>query len=145
MAATIPQIMAGLKDRLNTVPGLRATEYAPDKPNPPCAFPLVPAIPSYRETMRGATYIIPFRVVVLTGAQLDRAGQKALAGYVDPTGVQSIRAAIEGDRATTGAQTLGGIVQDVVVDGFDPDGLQEVGLVPYYGGTFSVRVIASGV
>ena len=145
MAATIPEIMAGLKDRLNTVPGLRATEYAPDNPNPPCAFPLVPAIPSYRETMRGATYIIPFRIVVLTGAQLERAGQKALAGYANPTGTQSIRAAIEGDRATTGVQTLGGIVQDVVVDGFDPDGLQEVGLVAYYGGTFAVRVIASGV
>ncbi|HEY9417123.1 MAG TPA: hypothetical protein VIQ30_20385 [Pseudonocardia sp.] len=145
MPAGIDEIMAGLKTRLATVSGLRAHEYAPDDPNPPCAFPLVPAIPSYRETMRGATYVIPFRVVVLTGAQVDRAGQKRLAAYANPTGPQSIRAAIEGDRATTGAQTLDGIVQDVVVDGFDPDGLQEVGLVNYYGGTFTVRVIASGV
>ena len=144
MAATIPQIMTGLKDRLATVSGLRAYEYAPDDPNPPCAFPLVPAIPSYREVMRGATFIIPFRIVVLTGAQLDRTGQKALAGYANPTGTQSIRAAVEGDR-TVGPQTLGGIVQDVVVDGFDPSGLEEVGLVNYYGGTFTVRVIASGV
>ncbi|HEX6968107.1 MAG TPA: hypothetical protein VF174_04735 [Micromonosporaceae bacterium] len=139
MAATIPQIMTGLKDRLATVSGLRATDYAPDNPNPPCAFPLVPAILSYREAMRRGTYVIPFRIALLTGAQLDRAGQKALAGYANPTGDQSIRAALEdGDR------TLGGLVDDLIVDGFDPDGLQEVGLVAYYGGVFTVRVIASG-
>ena len=144
MAATIPDIMAGLKDRLAAVSGLRVTDYAPDNPNPPCAFPLVPPIPSYRLTMRRGTYQIPFRVVVLTGAQVDRVGQKALAGYANPTGVQSIRAAIEGDRDTTGTQTLDGLVNDVVVESFDPDGLQEVGLVPYYGGIFLVTVTASG-
>ena len=139
MAATIPQIMAGLKDRLDTVPGLRVTDYAPDNPNPPCAFPLVPAIPSYRLSMRRGTYQIPFRVVVLTGAQVDRAGQKALAGYANPTGAQSIRAALEDTD-----KTLGGLVNDLTVEGFDPDGLQEVGLVNYYGGIFLVTVTASG-
>lgn len=140
MAATIPEIMAGLKDRLAAVSGLRATDYAPDNPSPPCVFPLVPAIPSYREAMRRGTYVIPFRIAILTGAQLDRAGQKALAGYANPTGALSVRAALEDTD-----KTLGGIVDDLIVDGFDPDGLQEVGLVNYYGGIFTVRVIASGV
>ena len=141
MAATIPQIMTGLKTRLATISGLRAYDYAPDNPalDKAVAFPLVPAIPSYREAMRRGTFVIPFRIAVLTGAQLDRAGQQRLAGYANPTGDQSIRAALEdGDR------TLGGLVNDLIVDGFDPDGLQEVGLVGYYGGIFNVRVIALG-
>lgn len=139
MAATIPQIMTGLKGRLATISGLRALDYAPDSPNPPCAFPLVPPIPSYREAMGRGTYMVTVQIVVLTGAQLDRTGQRALAGFANPTGSTSIRAALEDTD-----KTLGGIVNDLVVDNFDPNGLQEVGLVGYYGGIFNVRVIASG-
>lgn len=139
MAATIEQVMTGLKTRLATISGLQAYDYAPDNPSPPCAFPLVPAIPSYREAMGRGVYVVTYRVVVLTGAQLDRTGQAALAGYANPTGSASVRQALE-----DGDKTLGGLVRDLVVDGFDPDGLQEVGLVNYYGGVFNVRVIASG-
>ncbi|WP_238323921.1 hypothetical protein [Salinispora pacifica] len=139
MATTIAQIMTGLKDRLGSIAGLRAFDYAPDNPVPPCAFPLVPAIPSYREAMKRGTYIIPFRIAVLTSGQLDRTGQKALAGYADATGPTSIRAALEDtDR------TLGALVNDLVVDSFEPSGLEDVGLAGYLGGTFSVRVIAQG-
>ena len=139
MAADIGEIMAAIGARLDTIDGLRGLAYAPDNPPVPCAFPLVPPVPSYRETMRRGTYVIPLQVAVLTGAQLDRAGQMRLAGYASPTGPQSIRAALEdGDR------TLGGLVHDLVVESFDPQGLQTVGLLPYYGGLFEVRVIASG-
>lgn len=138
MAATIAQIMAGLKVRLATVSGLEAYDYAPDDPVPPCAFPLVPPIPSYRETMQRGRYVLTFRVVVLTGAQIDREGQVRLAEFASQTGSSSIRTAIEGDR------TLGGLAEDCVVDSFTPDGLEEVGLVNYYGGTFMVRVVARG-
>lgn len=140
MATTIPQIMTALGTRLDTITGLRGVGHAPDNPSPPTAFPLVPAIPSYREAMQRGTYVVPFRIAILTGAQLDRAGQLALAGFANPTGALSVRAALEDtDR------TLGGLIDDLVVDGFDPTGLQEVGLVNYYGGVFNVRVIASGV
>lgn len=138
MAATIPDIMAALAVSLGTVEGLRALDYAPDNPAPPCAFPLVPAVPSYREAMRRGSYVLPFRIALLTGAQLDRVGQHRLALYASPTGAQSIRAALESDR------TLGGLVDDLVTDSFDPNGLQEVGAVGYYGGVFSVRITASG-
>lgn len=139
MATTIPQIMTAVGTRLNGISGLRGHAYAPDNPSPPCAFPLVPAITSYRESMRRGTYVIPLRIAVLTGAQVDRVGQHALAGYANPTGSLSIRAALE-----DGDKTLGGLINDLVVDSFDPGGLQEVGLVGYYGGVFTVRVIASG-
>lgn len=139
MAATIPQIMTKLGERLATVDGLRGTSYAPDNPSPPVAFPLVPAIPSYREAMRRGVYVLPFQIALLTGAQLDRTGQERLALFASPTGAASVRAALEdGDR------TLGGLVDDLIVDGFDPNGLQEVGLINYYGGVFSLRVMAPG-
>lgn len=138
MAATIAEIMGGLKTRLATISGLQAYDYAPDDPVPPCAFPLVPPVPSYRETFGRARYVLTFRVIVLTGAQLDRPGQMRLADFASQTGSSSIRAAIEDDR------TLGGIAEECVVDSFSPDGLDEVGLVGYYGGTFMVRVVARG-
>lgn len=138
MAVSIAAVMGGLKARLSTIPGLQAYDYAPDDPTPPCAFPLVPAIASYRETMQRGRYFLPIRVVVLTGAQLDREGQLRLAGFANQDGPTSIRAAIEADR------TLGGLVEECVVDSFDPSGLDEVGLVPYYGGIFAVRVVARG-
>lgn len=139
MATTIPEIMTAIGTRLDSITGLRGHAFAPDNPSPPCAFPLVPAIPSYREAMRRGTYVIPFRIALLTGAQLDRVGQHGLAGYANPTGTTSIRAALEdSDR------TYGGLIDDLIVDSFDPDGLQEVGLVGYYGGIFATRVMASG-
>jgi len=137
MATNLPEIMDAVGVRLNSVDGLRGSGYAPDEPNPPAAFPLIPPF-NYRESMRRGTYTINLQVAVLVGAQLDRAGQKRLAGYASQTGATSIRAALEGDK------TLGGLVSDLVVDSFDPNGLQDVGLVQYYGGLFNVRVIASG-
>lgn len=130
--------MTGLKTRLATISGLHALDFAPDNPVPPTAFPLVPAF-DYRQSMGRGTYTLPFRIAVLTGAQLDREGQMNLAGYANQTGATSVRAAIEGDG------TLGGIVAGSVVDDFDPQGLEQVGLAQYYGGIFNVRVIASGV
>ncbi|MEV4271933.1 hypothetical protein [Micromonospora aurantiaca (nom. illeg.)] len=144
MAATIPQIMTGIETRLKTVHGLNTADHAPGNPMPPAAFPLVPAIP-YRETMGRAHYTLTFRVVLLVANQLDRVGQHLLAEFASQTGDRSIRAALEGDRETTGVQTLGGLVHDLVVDGFDPDGLVDAGLAGYIGGIFTVRIMASGV
>ena len=138
MAATIPQIMTGIETRLKTVPGLKTADHAPGDPIAPCAFPLVPAF-TYRETMGRATYSLPFRVAVVVAGQVDRVGQHNLAEYASQTGARSIRAALEGDK------TLGGLVQDLVVDSFDPDGLVDVGLAGYVGGIFNLRVLASGV
>lgn len=139
MAADLASIMEALGKRLDTVDGLRGYGYSPDGLPVPCAFPLVPAIPSYQLAMRRGTYQLGFTVVVLVSAQLDRVGQPALARFANPTGQKSIRAALaDGDR------TLGGLISDLVVDSFDPDGLEPVGYGSYYGGTFAVRVYASG-
>ena len=139
MAASIDEVMDALGTRLNTITGLRGHGYAPDNPSPPTAFPLVPDIGSYRETMKRGTYVIPFQIALLTGAQLDRTGQRSLARFVSQTGAASVRAALE-----DGDKTLGGLIHDLVVDSFTSRGLEEIGLVGYYGGLFAVRVMAPG-
>lgn len=137
-APTILQIMQGIEARLATIAGLRVTEYVPDQVTPPQASVGVPAVPAYHGSYGRGIFQLEPSVMVLTSAAQDRSGQVALAAYANPTGTSSVVTAIEGDK------TLGGVVQDCVVVDFQPLGLQEVGLVGYWGGTFTLRVIAQG-
>jgi len=137
-APTILQILQGIETRLETISGLRTTYYVADQINPPQAVVGVPPIESYRAAFGRGTFKLEPQVFILVGAQLDRVGQAALASYADVAGSNSIPAAIEGDR------TLGGVVQECVVDSFRPLGMEEVGLIGYYGGVFDLRVFASG-
>jgi hypothetical protein len=137
-APTILQVMQGIEDRLATITGLRVTSYVADQITPPQAVVGVPPIASYRATMQRGRFVLQPQVYILVSAVLDRVGQAALAGYANVSGATSIPAAIEGDR------TLGGVVEDCVVDSFRPLGMEEVGLIGYYGGVFDLRVIALG-
>lgn len=131
--------MDGLEARLATITGLRTSDVSPEQISPPCAIVGVPDIPEYRITMKNGFAVLTFQVTVLVSSAMNRTGQKALAGYANFTGATSIRTAIEGDK------TLGGAVSDCVVDSFRPLGLEEVGVIGYFGGVFAVRVFASGV
>lgn len=139
MATTIAQIMEGIEARLETIPGLRASAIVPDQINPPMAIVGVPPIDSYRATMRRGIWVVEPTVTVLVSAALDRAGQMLLAEYASVSGERSIPAAIEADR------TLGGVVDDCIVDSFRPLGAEEVGAITYYGGVFGLQVAASGI
>lgn len=136
--ATIPEIMVGIRDRLNTIDDLEARDHAPDQVNAPTAFVSVPAIPNYRLTMKRGNYEIRPHVTVIVSASSGEEGQYQLAQYMSPVGDKSIVQAIEADR------TLGGRVDDCVVDSFEPLGLENVGDIQYFGGVFSLRVIARG-
>jgi hypothetical protein len=138
MAATLEEIMVGVEDRLKTIDGLRTGVGAPHQITPPYAFVMVPEIASYRETFNRATYVLTVRVVVLTSASLDRAGQLKLASFANPRGESSIITAIEADK------TLGGKAADTIVDSFAPLGAEDVAGIGYYGGEFVLRVAASG-
>ncbi|GGK32144.1 hypothetical protein GCM10010124_26170 [Pilimelia terevasa] len=139
MAPTILQVMQGIEARLNTITGLRVSDIAPDQINPPAAVVGVPAVPAYHATMGRGRFQLAPTVTVLVSAGLDRVGQHKLAGYANPTGALSVVAAVEADK------TLGGVVDDCHVVGFRPLGLEEIGLIGYYGGVFELRVIATGV
>lgn len=138
MAPTITAVMSAIETRLATIAGLRVADIVPDQINPPQAIVGVPEIPQYHQSMGMGKFRLEPTVTILVSAALDRVGQRNLAGYANPTGAQSVRAAIEGDR------TLGGTVDDCVVTAFRPLGMEEVGAIGYYGGVFTLAVIATG-
>lgn len=137
-APTISQVLAGLETRLLTIDGLRVDAYMADQINPPAALVGVPPIESYRQTMQRGILMMQPTIYVFVSAALDRIGQQLLAEFADVTGSRSIPLAIEGDR------TLGGVVQDVVVQAFRPLGMDEVGQIGYYGGVFDLLVDIRG-
>ncbi len=139
MAPTILQVMEGIEARLATISGLRTSGIYPDQLNPPVAIVGVPPISSYHATMANGHFLIEPTVTVLVSAALDRVGQHALAEYANPTGLSSVKVAIEGDR------TLGGVVDDCIVMSFQPIELETAGALVYYGGRFVLRAVASGV
>lgn len=130
--------MLGIEARLGTIDGLRVSEVIQDQINPPQAMVGVPPIPNYHATMGRAKFTVEPTVTLFVSAGVDRVGQLAMAEYANPTGTRSVVAAIEADR------TLGGVVDDCIVIDFQPLGLEEVGQIGYYGGTFRLRVVASG-
>lgn len=142
MAPTIAAVMAGIETRLNTITGLRATDVTPDQVNvsgnASVAIVGVPDIPDYRIAMQAGSMRLSFQVTVLVSAAMDRVGQLRLAGFANPTGGTSVITAIEADK------TLGGVVDQCWVTDFRPLGMEEVGVIGYYGGVFTVHVVADG-
>lgn len=139
MAPTIRQVLLGIEARLATIPGLQTSPVMPDQITPPAAFVGLPAIPNYHATMGRGRFDLEPTVTVLVSATISKDGQLALADYANPTGTTSVLAALESDR------TLGGVVEDCIVIDFRPLGMEEVGLIGYFGGVFTLRAIASGV
>lgn len=136
----LTQLMDALEVRLKTVSGLRVTSESPGAVNPPAAFVGVPPVPEYRAAFgRGSVYLRDWPLVVLTSSKLDRIGQRALAEYASWAGAKSIPLALEADK------TLGGLVDDLVVQSFRPLGLDEVGVLQYFGGEFRVDMVMSGI
>lgn len=137
-APTLTQIMDGLDARLATIDGLRHSAYLADQVNPPHTVVQVPDIDDYRETFTRGTVVLPFSVFLFISASLDRVGQKKLAEYVSWTGANSIPLALE----STSVAITG--VDQVVCDRFRNFNIEEVGVIGYYGGEFSGRVVADG-
>ena len=138
MATGIQQILEGIETRIETIDGLRIAPYLPGQVTVPQAWAGVPAVTAYHGAMSMGNVVSEPTVTLVTSAASDRAGQAKLAGYVDPAGPTSRRAAVEYDR------TLGGLVDDCIVVSFQPFGIETIAAIGYYGGVFQLRVMASG-
>jgi hypothetical protein len=137
-APTLDDVMLGIADRLATISGLGTAEVFPDTVTLPVAIVGVPQVPSYHATMGRGKMDLTFTVTVLVSGTFDQDGQSTLAGYANPTGATSVVAAIEEDK------TLSGVVDDCYVASFRSLTAEEVALIGYYGGVFTVPVIANG-
>jgi hypothetical protein len=136
--ATLEQIMQAIEVRLATIPGLRTSDTVPGQISPPQAIVGVPPVDNYVTGLSAhqRPTLAP-TITVLVSSAVDRVGQLALAAYADPTGPRSIPAAIAAD-ASLGGLLGPGACQ---VTRFDPLGYEEVGLIGYFGGRFTLRVL----
>ena len=132
---TVSQIKAGLAANLATVSGLRAYAYQPDNVNTPFAWPLLDSI-QYNGAMGGGLITHKFTVSVVVGRSAERTAQTLLDGYLSYRGTTSIRQAIESDR------TLGGVVQDLIVESANNISTLEANDTTYLAIDFVVTVYA---
>lgn len=137
---TLWQLMEAAELKITAQTGLRASAYSPGQINPPALIIGVPPVPSYRAAFgRGTVLLTGWTITVLTSSKVDRIGQQALAEYLSWTGDKSIPNAIED------GTNLGGLVDDIIVDSSRPLGLDEVGVLQYFGGLLSLSATMSGL
>ena len=132
---TVSQIKTGLAANLATVSGLRAYAYQPDNVNTPFAWPLLDSI-QYNGAMGGGLITHKFTISVVVGRSAERTAQTLLDGYLSYAGAISIRQAIESDR------TLGGVVQDLIVESANNISTLEANDATYLAIDFVVTVYA---
>ena len=132
---TVSQIKTGLAANLATVSGLRAYAYQPDNVNTPFAWPLLDSI-QYNGAMGGGLITHKFTVSVVVGRSAERTAQTLLDGYLSYKGSSSSRQALESDR------TLGGVVQDLIVESANNISTLEANDATYLAIDFVVTVYA---
>jgi hypothetical protein len=135
--ATISELRAGLVDRLSTIQGLQVYGAEPGSITPPAAVVVTPSI-TYHASFAadGALKQYSFRIMVLVAQGLLDEAAHSLDEFADPTGVRSIRAAVEADT------TLNGYAESLIVTDFRPLNAEEVASLQYWGGSFDVTVYA---
>jgi hypothetical protein len=100
---SIETIGTGLKTRLDTITGLRvfAPNELPGSANElPAAF-IIPGGVDYNSDF-SANYALTFRVVIAVTRQDEATAHDAILTYMEPSGTNSVLAAIEADRTLNG-------------------------------------------
>lgn len=131
---TIQAVYDGVKDRLDTIPGLTAYSFQPSAGTYPCAFPTLPTV-DYHAAMRRGLETLEVNVALLLAGQESTTRTSNLIAYIEPSGTKSIITAIYGDT------TLGGAASDCIVRGFEPFGLDELAAYQAIGGLFPMTVL----
>ena len=106
MANEIGDAKAGLRARLETIPGLRVLDHPPEAVHElPAAVVSLHSREASR-TLGGGGFEGRMRVTVLVSSASTREAYAALDRFIDPSGPQSVEAAVNGDT------TWGGAVDD---------------------------------
>jgi hypothetical protein len=134
----ITGVLTALRTTLARVDGLNVSLAQTGQINPPTAILGVPTVTDYRKAFAGLRLNIEPTITVLTSSAFDEIGTMRLAEFANPYGPKSIVKAIDDDH------TLGGIVESARVVDFRPLSVEEIGAVGYYGGVFTVAVMARG-
>jgi len=139
VTATVDEIQAGIKGRLETIDGLHAYATEPEKPNPPQAYPRLVDWTYDQEFAFGGevSMLYHFDVWVLVPLVPDfNRAQTMLNPYLSASGTRSVKLAIEED------VTLGGIVESCRLTGGGAYGKAEIGSIPVLGASMRLEVFA---
>lgn len=126
----------GLATNLATISGLRTASELPDNPNPPIAIVNLRSI-NYDQAFGKGLAVYTFVVTVIVGRAAERTAQRKLNDYLDNTGSQSVKTAIES------AKTLGGSAFDTRVVSLDNIGNVQLNDATYLAAEFSVNVYSN--
>lgn len=139
MAATIDEIQAGIKARLDTIQGLHGYATEPEQPNLPLAYPRLVDW-TYDDQFEGfgggSATVYHFDIWVLVPIPSFNRAQTMLNPYLSPRGTRSIKAAIEEDCS------LGGVVGSVRVTGGGSYGQAKIGEVSVLAASVRCEVFA---
>ena len=132
---SINSIRSGLATNLATISGLRVAAEMPDSPNPPIAIVMLENI-EYDQAMKQGLTLYNFSVSVIVGRAAEREMQRKLDSYLQISGSQSVKLAIESDR------TLSGVIQDLRVTNSTSIGSIIINDQTYLAAEFTVTVFA---
>lgn len=132
---SINAIRSGLAANLATISGLRVGAEMPDSPNPPIAIVMLEGI-EYDQAMKQGLTQYNFSVSVIVGRAAEREMQRKLDTYLQISGSQSVKLAIESDR------TLDGVVYDLRVASSSSIGSIIINDQTYLAAEFTVTVFA---
>lgn len=120
------------------LPDVNCTAYEPADPTVPALFPVLPDNGTYTNTLYPPTvdFTVTLRLLVVALGGSDVATGNLLP-YADPTGPQSVRAAIAAD------PTLGGLVDDATVTGWSAAGEIVYPSATYLGVDFTVALMVT--
>jgi len=131
---TVDELQTAIKQRLETIAGLRAYATEPDKANFPCGYPRLVDW-TYDDTFDGTT-TWHFDVWVLVGLEpgFNRA-QTWLNPYLSPSGENSIKEAIDAD------PSLGGMAASARATGGGAYGQVDVAGVRALGASIRIEIL----
>ena len=108
MANEIGDAKAGLRARLETIPGLRVLDHPPGAVNElPAAVVSLHSRQGSR-TLGGGGFEGRMRVTLLVASASANEAYAALDRFIDPSGPHSVEAAVDGDNTWAARSTTGG-------------------------------------
>lgn len=134
--ANISELRSGIATNLRTISGLRVTDTIPDQLNPPQAILGLTSV-DFSKAMKQGLTTYTFTLTVIVARQSERNAQAKLDAFVQSTGTNSIKLAIESDR------TLGGKAFDCYCPQMTSYGIIAIGDVNYMSSEFQILVHAS--
>jgi hypothetical protein len=129
------EVMDQVAARLDTIQGLRAFPYAPDRLEPPAVIVAYPETIQFDKTYGRGMDQMTLPVVVVVGRATDRAARDQLVRYCGGAGAESIKAVVE-----SGTYTAFDVVR---VDSAEFSAFKMAG-TEYVAATFSLDIVGQG-